>query len=249
MSVSEVSISIDWNGHSLRADLSLGHCLAIPLDHTRGQPNAFYAPLYEAAPHKAGDWIGDTRHGAPVNFYDLRLNPHGNGTHTECVGHIATDRFYIHEALSNGFCVAELISVYPTVQENGDRVIDQLVWKEGIKAIILRTMPNHPDKQLRPYSGTNPPYLSATLAGEMADRGIQHLLLDLPSVDREEDAGALAAHKAFWRYPEAPRTKATISELIYVDNVIPDGLYLLQIQIPALMLDAAPSRPFIYPLR
>jgi hypothetical protein len=83
----------------------------------------------------------------------------------------------------------------------------------------------------------------------MSDENIQHLLLDLPSVDREEDGGALAAHKAFWKYPEDPRTKATITELIYVDNVVPDGLYLLQIQIAAMELDASPSRPFIYPLR
>lgn len=242
-------IAVEWKGRSFHADLDRGYCLAIPLDHTAGQPNAFYAPLYEAAPHKAGDWIGDTREGAPVNFYDLRLNPHGNGTHTECVGHIATERYAVHQALSDGYWLAQLISVYPSVQDNGDKVIDQLNWQDGVGAIILRTMPNHDDKKSRSWSGTNPPYLASALAGRMADVGVQHLLLDLPSVDREEDGGALAAHKAFWRYPGSPRTKATITEMIYVDNVIPDGLYLLQIQIPALMLDAAPSRPYIYPLR
>jgi hypothetical protein len=83
----------------------------------------------------------------------------------------------------------------------------------------------------------------------MKERNILHLLLDLPSVDREEDGGALAAHKAFWQYPEMPRLEATITEMIYVDNVIADGLYLLEIQMPAMELDASPSRPYIYPLK
>jgi hypothetical protein len=110
-------------------------------------------------------------------------------------------------------------------------------------------MPNHPDKMARQYSSTNPPYLNAIVAEKMASQDILHLLLDLPSVDREEDAGLLLAHKAFWKYPENPRHNATITELVYIDNVVPDGLYLLEIQIPAMELDAAPSRPFIYPLR
>ena len=144
--------------------------------------------------------------------------------------------------------MAQLISVYPSQQDNGDRIVRQLDWEPGVEAIIIRTLPNHTDKLTRHYSGTNPPYLDHSLAGMMETEGIQHLLLDLPSVDREEDEGILAAHKAFWNYPENPRTNATITELIYVDNIIPDGLYLLQIQIAALELDASPSRPFIYPL-
>ncbi len=242
-------IPIEWNGSTLHADLSKGICIAIPLDHTRDQPNAYFAPLYEASPVKVDDWIGDTREGGSVNFYNIRLNPHGNGTHTECVGHISTERYSIHQALSPEYVVAQLISVYPASQDNGDRIIRQLEWMPGIEAVIIRTMPNHPDKMARHYSGTNPPYLDSMLAGKMAAEGIQHLLLDLPSVDREKDDGALLAHKAFWQYPENPRTKATITEFIYIDNVVPDGLYLLQIQIAALALDASPSRPFIYPLK
>ena len=247
--MASVTISVKWKDRTFQVDMQKGHFIGIPLDHIHGQPNAFFAPLYEAGPHKVGTWIGDTREGASVNFYDLRLNPHGNGTHTECVGHIATERYSVHQTLGSGFWIAQLISVFPTQTENGDRVIDQLDWEEGVEAIILRTLPNHEDKKKRNYSGTNPPYLHAGIARKMADDNVLHLLLDLPSVDREEDAGALAAHKAFWSYPDQPRKNATISEMIYVDNVIPDGLYLLEIQMPALELDASPSRPYIYPLR
>lgn len=244
-----VLIPVDWKGKILHADLSEGHCIAIPLDHMGDQPNAYYAPLYEALPVKVGDWTGDTREGGSVNFYNIRLNPHGNGTHTECVGHISVERYSIHQALGSEYTVAQLISVYPAQQDSGDRIIRPLEWEPGVEAIILRTLPNHSDKMVRHYSGSNPPYLDSNIAGMMANDGIQHLLLDLPSIDREEDGGALAGHKAFWKYPDEPRTTATITELIYVDNVVPDGLYLLQIQIPALQLDASPSRPYIYPLK
>jgi hypothetical protein len=150
--------------------------------------------------------------------------------------------------LGDGYWIAQLISVYPTSREDGDRIIDQLEWDQDIEAIIIRTQPNHPDKMFRQYGHTNPPYLDAAVMAKMADANIRHLLIDLPSVDKEEDGGALSAHKAFWQYPGEMRLEATITEMIYIDNVIPDGLYLLQIQIPALALDASPSRPYIYPL-
>lgn len=247
--MAHLHLPVEWKGKTCHADLGRGYCIAIPLDHTHPQPNAFHAPLYEAAPVKAGDWTGDTREGAAVNFYNIRLNPHGNGTHTECVGHISKERYSVHETLGDGFWIAQLISVYPTSLENGDKIIDQLEWEEGVEAIILRTLPNHPDKMFRHYGNTNPPYLDGGIAGKMADAKVVHLLLDLPSVDREEDGGALSAHRAFWQYPEGIRFDATITEMIYIDNDIPDGLYLLQIQIPALELDASPSRPYIYPLQ
>ena len=57
----KLQVPVDWKGKTYHVDLRRGHCIAIPLDHTHPQPNAFFAPLYEAAPHKAGDWIGDTR--------------------------------------------------------------------------------------------------------------------------------------------------------------------------------------------
>ncbi len=243
-----LTIPVEWNGKTLHADMQKGHCIAIPLDHNRPQPNAFFAPLYVAAPHKAGDWIGDTREGAAVNFFNLKINPHGNGTHTECVGHISQERFSIHDALGDGFSIAQLISVYPSAMENGDRVIDQLEWEKDVEAIILRTLPNHPDKKTRHYGNTNPAYLNHKVAARMAEAQISHLLLDLPSVDREEDGGELLAHKAFWNVNNEIRRQATITEMVYIADSVPDGLYLLQIQIPALMLDASPSRPYIYPL-
>ena len=81
--------------------------------------------------------------------------------------------------------------------------------------------------------------------------GIEHLLIDLPSVDREEDGGKLENHRIFWQVKnkeadENSKINNTITELIYVPEEVKDGLYLLNIQIPSIELDAAPSKPVIY---
>jgi len=73
-------------------------------------------------------------------------------------------------------------------------------------------------------------------------------LVDMPSVDREEDQGKLLAHHAFWNYPKQPRMHATITEMIYADSSIADGMYMLNLQVASFRNDAAPSRPVLYRL-
>jgi kynurenine formamidase len=117
------------------------------------------------------------------------------------------------------------------------------------EAIVLRTLPNLQSKRNHQYSGTNPPYLEAQAASWLAVNGVRHVLLDLPSVDREEDGGALSAHRAFWGLPENPRPMATITELIYVPETTADGMYLLNLQLASFENDASPSRPILFPIR
>jgi kynurenine formamidase len=83
-------------------------------------------------------------------------------------------------------------------------------------------------------------------AAWLAARGVQHLLVDMPSIDREEDQGKLLAHHAFWNYPTDPRMEATITEMVFVADSIADGLYLLNLQVASFRNDAAPSRPVLY---
>ncbi len=188
---------------------------------------------------------------------NIKLNPHGNGTHTECVGHIAKDKYTINQCLKQFNFVARLISVYPQKQSNGDRVIlkeqlEQLISPEELRsceALIVRTLPNDELKLNQNYSGANPAYLHHEACAYIVENNIEHLLIDLPSVDREEDGGQLLSHKAFWKYPEAIRKNATISELIFVNNGIKDGLFLLNIQIASFELDVSPSKPVLYELR
>lgn len=244
---------MNWRGKEYQADLSEPHHIAIPLRNgVENQPNAFGAPPFEASPLKAGNFIGAVEYGAPINFYNVRVNPHGNGTHTESIGHITSIDEAVHLKLNKTHCVAELVSVLPTKQQDGDRTIDAQVLKEMVThqsdALIVRTLPNETDKMTRKYTGTNPPYFTEESMRWIDNRDYTHLLTDLPSVDREEDGGELVSHKIFWGVNGDKKVQRTITEMIYVDNDLADGLYLLDLQIAPLILDASPSRPVLYKL-
>ena len=117
---------------------------------------------------------------------------------------------------------------------------------EDIEALIIRTLPNDDLKLTANYSGANAPYLHVDAIHAMVEAGIDHLLLDLPSVDKEEDDGELEGHKAFWKYPTNTRKHATITELIYVQGSIEDGEYSLNLMVAPIGQDAAPSWPVLY---
>lgn len=247
-------VTIEWNGQRHSADLSKPLQIAIPLrDGLENQPNAYGAPPFETSPYQSGDFIGAIEAGSPVNYYNVRLNPHGNGTHTETIGHIAEGKYAIHECLKETHVIVEVISVYPTKGDNGDIVIEAETLKalcsHEASALIVRTLPNPSEKQFRKYTGTNPPYFTVDAMQWVHEQNYNHLLTDLPSVDREEDGGALKAHKIFWQAKTSPLINRTITEMVYVANDIEDGIYLLNIQIAPMILDASPSRPVLYRLK
>lgn len=242
------------NERNYKADLSKPIDLSIPLRNGAENPNCFWAPMPEFSPVRAGDFVGSTQEGGVVNFFNVRLNPHGNGTHTECVGHIAEERFVLRECLQEAHFLAKIVSLYPRRTQEGDRVIFQeqlaeIFAENEAEALIIRTLPNDDLKLRQQYSGANPPYLHHEGLEYLVRCGVQHLLLDLPSVDREEDGGLLLGHRAFWKYPQATRIHATITEMVYVPNHVRDGLYLLNLQTTSLDLDASPSKPVIFSLQ
>lgn len=246
-------IHIDYLQHTYKADLNQPLDISIALKDGMDNPNCFYAPYPEMNPVQLGDFIGSTEKGGVVNFFNIKFNPHGNGTHTECVGHIAKEPYRINESLKNFHFIAKLVSLYPHRLDNGDRRIElqqikDLLHPGEVNALIIRTLPNEDWKQRHSYSGTNPPYIHADAIRYLVDCGIEHLLVDIPSVDREEDGGQLAGHRAFWTYPDNVRKNCTISELIYVQNDIKDGLYLLNLQIANFELDVSPSKPVLFAL-
>ena len=244
-----------------QADLSKPLDISIPMrfemrgdDKPIENPNAWYCLAPEVEAQQFGDFKIAVTHGAAVNSFSVRLFLHGNGTHTEGVGHLLEDvkEQTINSILKNFHCIARLISVYPYKTEEGDAVILKQHIEEAVDdteefdAIIVRTLPNDDLKKRRTWSGTNPPYFEADALHFLAKKGIKHLLTDLPSVDKEDDGGKVAAHRAFWRLDNVPRLDATITEMIYVPNTIKDGVYLLNLQIPSFEMDAAPSKPVLF---
>ena len=174
------------------------------------------------------------------------------------MGHIAEEVHSINDALRTFFFKARLISIEPEPNGNDaefeasdDRVISkaQLVTAIGDhrpEAILIRTTPNGPEKRDRQYSNTNPPYVKADAIDWLVEIGVQHFLIDLPSVDREYDGGKMLAHRAWWKYPGDPRMQSTITEMIYVPNEVSDGSYILNLQIASFVNDASPSKPILY---
>ena len=234
--------------------------LSIPLSDGEANPNAFYLPSPVFTPFRAGNFVGSVAEGGACNCETLTISPHGAGTHTECIGHITTKRITINQCLRQFFALAALVSIAPERLPNGDFAITEAQARAAVKtlhvdvtALAIRTLPNDEEKVRRRYSGANPPYLTAEAGEALAVSGIRHLLVDLPSVDREEDGGALQAHHAFWQYGAralyAPRMDATITEMIFAPDSLSDGLYFLNLQIASLESDASPSKPVLYALQ
>jgi kynurenine formamidase len=258
------------HGRRFRADFGKPVSIAIPLDFAGEQPSCFGAPRAEARPLRSGDFTGDTRAGGSCNCELLTLAPHCNGTHTECVGHVTDERVAVHERVPGGLRLALLVTVAPEPAASspedsapppapGDRLVTAASIDTAVarhpgpppSALILRTTGGNPN---RAYPGPSPaPYLSRQAAGWMVARGIEALVLDLPSADRAQDGGLLTAHRVFFGLPpgsrraeQAARPGACITELAWIGPEVADGYYLLDLQIPPFLADAAPSRPLLY---
>ncbi|HEY4369237.1 MAG TPA: cyclase family protein [Steroidobacteraceae bacterium] len=250
--------------------------LSIPLHFDGAQPTFFNAPAASATALTGGSFVGDVRRSGSCNCSSYTLAPHCNGTHTECVGHVTADRVSVRDIAIDHLVPALLLTVQPESSDAtdessdppaqaGDRLITARSLAKAIgdndefaacRALIIRTLPNTSDKLERDYSaGALPPYFSVAAMQWIVARGIDHLVVDLPSVDRSHDAGKLTAHRVFWGIPAgtsdsaaALRRHATITEMAYAEDSIHDGAYLLNLQIAPFEADAAPSRPILYPL-
>lgn len=272
-----VTVTLSNGDVAVRADLDRAFDLAIPLRFGGAQPSAFGAPPAVGAPLRVGSFVGDIAHGGSCNCSEYRLVPHCNGTHTECVGHVTRQPVHIADVLKGGLVPALLLSIETPAAgdcaESADpvpRPADRLItagaiaatWQQWpwpnvcARALVLRTLPNDPDKPARAYvAEAPPPYLTRDAAAWLVRHGIEHVLLDVPSMDRLDDGGRLAAHRVFWGLPSAStdaeaatRPRATITELVFAPDSVPDGRYLLDLQVPAFAADAAPSRPILYPV-
>lgn len=231
-------------------DLSKPLDISIAVRGNKENVNAWYIDAPKIEPHTDGDFVGSISVGSSTNFYDIWFNPHSHGTHTECVGHISKEHQSVNQNLHQFFFLAEVITIAPS-EENGDLVITKNQLKKLLEdktpnALVIRTIPNSNSKIKRQYSNTNPPYILEDAMEYIRDLGVDHLLIDLPSVDKEKDDGQLLAHKAFWNFNGEVRLGATITEFIYVKDAIADGSYFLNLQVAPFENDASPSRPVLY---
>ncbi|MDY7395875.1 cyclase family protein [Aureibaculum sp. 2210JD6-5] len=238
--------TIQYGSQKLKINLSEPIDISIPLLLTRDNVGAL--AWSQKSPRLKKMRSVKKKHS--INFNSIYFKPHAHGTHTECVGHITHEFISVNKTLKQFFFLAEVVSVAPE-KIDGDFVISkkQMQFVLGNKkreAIIIRTLPNTKDKLKRNYSKTNPPYLLEEAVEHLKEKGIEHLLIDLPSIDREKDGGKMLAHNAFWNTKGKVRKNATITEMIFVPNNIKDGKYFINIQIAPFENNASPSKPILY---
>lgn len=230
--------------------------ISLPLENTKDNPIAWYVDLPTFEPVRTAQFTGAVKEGGSVNFRNIYFNPHGHGTHTECLGHITEEVYSVNKTLNTFFFRAQLISIQPVEHVNEDGTIDLIIGLDhlpaivsGTEALLIRTIPNSLSKKHRNYSATNPAFFEEACAGFIINNGIKHLIVDLPSVDREMDGGILAFHHAFWEVPENPNFERTITELAYIPDEVTDGNYILNLQIASFENDASPSKPVLYAIK
>jgi len=238
------------------------------------QPTLYGVDKASYKAFESGRFVGDTRRGGTCNFGDVKINPHLNGTHTECGGHITLERRFVTDINTFTPKLGLLITV-PTVSllDSGESYTgerndhDQVITAESIRtsldkdvdygkpdALVVRSTPNENTKKNRDYTSDLPPYFTTDAISLLNTYGFNHILTDLPSVDRTDDGGLLDNHHRYFGYvrksldtPKYPYK--TITELIYVSNEVPDGIYALMMNVAQWELDAAPAYPVLFPIR
>jgi len=230
--------------------------LSIQNNFSGNAPIFYNASQPSNEPLISKNFIGDVKQGGSCNVPVVSLNIHCTGTHTECAGHVNNSNVSIVDICPVGLIPALLITVEPELTSETDESYharwdgEFVITKQSIQkkidqshsALIIRTIPNDKSKISRNYDKITAPFFTHQAIDYIASAGVEHLLVDLPSVDKADDEGKLGNHKRFFKYGK------TISEMLFINDSIDDGFGFLQIQIPNWALDAVPSRPIFYPV-
>ncbi|MGB0432504.1 MAG: cyclase family protein, partial [Bacteroidia bacterium] len=169
------------------------------------------------------------------------------GTHTECIGHVSKEYIKTTDIEIPTHFSARLITVNST---NYISAQDLAFLKSESKTtgLIIRTTPNTIEKTEKNYTGVSSVFIHPDAMKIITEIGIDHLIVDLPSVDHESDPN-LQSHKIFWELSSGKISSKTITELVYIPNNVKDGLYLVNLMLPNMHCDAVPSKPILYSLR
>jgi arylformamidase len=265
-------------GQKVRVALDRGVSLAIAVDFSAAGPRAFGAGAPTTAPYAVPGFTGSVATGASANCATLTLTPHCQMTHTESVAHLTRESGDTWRVVPRGLLPAVVVSVSPEpARETSESTdpqpwgTDTLITRRRLRAAwpmarpslssfepvaaIIRTLPNDADKRSRNYSDAVPPYLTREAVAWLVEKRIEHLVLDIPSVDRTHDEGHLVGHRLFFGLPpgstargDASRSRATVTELAFVPDEVTDGPCFLALAVPAIGGDAVPSQPIVYPL-
>ena len=268
---------LSFGGQKVRVALDRGVSLAIAVEFGAAGPRHFGAGAPTARPFAVGNFSGSVASGASANCSTITLTPHCQMTHTESVAHLTREAGDAWRVVPRGPMPAVVVSVVPEpARESSESTdpqpfaTDTLISKRRLRAAwpmtrprmnfepvaaIIRTLPNDAAKRTRDYGDLVPPYLTRDAVEWLIEKRIEHLVLDVPSLDRTHDEGHMIGHRLFFGLPagstargDAARSRATITELAFIPDEVPDGPCVLSIAVPAIGGDAVPSQPIVYPL-
>jgi hypothetical protein len=256
-----MKLNLQIGNKSYTVDLIEPVDISLPITFDEDSAAAFGAAPAQKAVFEAGDFAGSVRAGGSCNCELYTFAPHLHGTHTECVGHISDEPIAVTRIIGNTLLPATLVTIAPEIAAESydpalnpnDMTITQTALEDALEdadpdflaALIVRTNSHDLD---------DPPFFSTEAMTHICRLPIEHLLTDLPSVDRRDDGGKLSNHRIFWGVMpgvtaiETPSSR-TITEMIRAPKTLPDGRYLLDLQVAPFVCDAAPSRPVLYSLR
>ena len=238
-----MELTLTLNGRAYAVDLQAAVDISAPVVFNAEQDGPFGAPPPHSHPLRVGDFVGSVALGGSCNCDVSTLCVHTAGTHTECVGHILQQPVHICDVLRNaasGLLPATLITVQPQlaprsaagqseVEAEFDRVITRhdvasaLATEDAafLTAVIVRTQ--------HPGDAATPAHFAPQAVRYLLEIGVQHLLTDLPSLDRVDDA-ALTGHRIFWQTgprgsenPAAADCARTVTELTRIPKNVADG--------------------------
>lgn len=247
-------------------DEKVFHDCSIPL-RRESTIDAFNLPKVEISAVKTSSYELSVDKGSSINCDLIKTICHAQATHTECIGHISKDKIYISQVcqqLSPLTCCAVMEIepstvdyIHPSEVPKNYKKSDRLITKEQVEscykhlfdhadtvesyfdAVAIKTRKSEDSLS---FSNTNPPYFTAGAISFLSEKNVHHLLVDLPSVDKEDDGGELIAHKGMFQ-----NAKNTITELCDFTDV-KQGLYVLNLQIILIESDATFSRPILMPI-
>ena len=244
-------ITLHHVNENVNIDLQIFHDITLGIKKN-DNVNCYHLEHPEFAYFKNEFFNGSLSEGGSVNCEKISLYPHASGTHTECALHVAPVDFNLFNLNINSFCLAKLITVMPASdgidKSISDHELIELNNEFNCEALVIRTLPNENNKVNENYSDTNPCYLTKSAITKIKSLGFSHLIVDLPSIDKESDEGKLVGHKEWFFDDGVVNPKRLITEFVFINNDINDGVYVVQVQMPKMETDAVPSKVLIYPI-
>ena len=258
-----MEICVKHNNKSYLINTDNGIDISIPTEFKQNFGPKFYDEFYPSVSYyKTNSHEYNLDNNGDCNVPIIKLNIHCSGTHTECAQHIDKEAPCINEYNNLNFIPSQLITLNSVNSTNEkyhcdileqDKIITKQQLEKKInkncstflKGLIIRTLPNKLTKCNNNYNLVPHPFFTNDAIMFIKSLGVEHIVVDIPSIDKYNDNGKLGNHHVFFKDNNKFNLN-TITEFAYIPNNCNDGKCFLNLQISNFNLDAAPSRPILF---